>query len=185
MLTNLREAIRPYVEGLGKACGVLLPYPTAWTTFGLAFSVLAGYYFYLGSVQQAGLFVLLSGLMDVLDGAVARAVDKVSPSGAFLDSNIDRLSEVSLFVGILWSGLVGPTLVLLTLSFSLLVSYSRARAEGLGLKAEGVGIGERAERLLALAIAGLVGQLYWGVLIVLALASLTFVQRVYIYSSRL
>jgi archaetidylinositol phosphate synthase len=76
------------------------------------------------------------------------------------------------------SNAVDGYLVLLTLAFSLLVSYTRARGESLGLTLGGVGIGERPERILTLVIFSIIGLIYWGVVIVLVLALITFLQRV-------
>ncbi len=185
VLTRLRQSIKPAVDSVGRACASVLPYPNAWTTMGAVFALFSGLSFYYGRLQLGGVFILLSGLTDVLDGAVARATGKVSGKGGFLDSNLDRLAEVFIYAGIVGSAVVDPLLSFLALSFSLLVSYSRSKAEGLGVKAEGVGVGERAERLLVLAVASLFGFMLYGVAIVLALASITFVQRVYVYSSRL
>jgi archaetidylinositol phosphate synthase len=185
VLTRFRQSIRPAADRLGRALGAVLPYPTAWTAFGAVLAALAGLAYYRGSALTAGLLILVSGFMDAVDGAVARSTGKVSLRGGFIDSNLDRLGEVFLFAGIAGSGLMDPVLPLLALSFSLLVSYSRARAEGLGLKAEGVGVGERAERLLALAIASVVDLTLYGVLLVFALALVTFVQRLWAYYSQL
>lgn len=184
VLTKLRQSIKPVVDSLGRACGSVLPYPNAWTGMGAAFALFSGLSFYYGRPQLGGLLILFSGLMDVLDGAVARSTGKVSRKGGFLDSNLDRLAEVFVYAGIVGSDAMNPMLPLLALSFSLLVSYSRAKAEGLGVKAEGVGVGERAERLLTLAVAGIAGLLLYGVALVLALALVTFAQRLCVYSSR-
>ncbi|MGD0013026.1 MAG: hypothetical protein ABSD56_01170, partial [Bryobacteraceae bacterium] len=75
--------------------------------------------------------------------------------GAFLDSTLDRVAEVAIFLGILAGGLAPPMLVLSALSLSFLVSYTRAKGDALGIRLSGVGIGERSERLLILAIASI------------------------------
>jgi archaetidylinositol phosphate synthase len=125
-----------------------------------------------------GVFLLISGFADVLDGSVARAKGSVSSRGAFLDSTFDRLGELLVFIGIFMGRISDPLLILIALSFSLLVSYARARGESLGLKLSGTGIGERAERILVLSIASILGYANYGVVIVLALAFITFLQRV-------
>ena len=185
VLTRLRQSIKPVVDSVGRACASVLPYPNAWTAMGVVVAALSGFSFYYGSLELGGAFVLLSGLTDVIDGAVARATGKVSKKGGFLDSNLDRLAEVFIYAGIVGSAAVSPLLSYLALSFSLLVSYSRSKAEALGVKAEGVGVGERAERLLVLAAASFLGLLLYGVALVLVMASMTFFQRVYVYSSKL
>ena len=65
----------------------------------------------------------------------------------------------------------------MAIGLSLLVSYTRARAESLGVQLQGIGIGERAERLLVIAIIGMIGLLNYAVIIVIIIAGITFVQR--------
>ena len=90
---------------------------------------------------------------DMVDGALARARGRSGPWGAFLDSNLDRVSDAAVFAGLIWWFARGgdePVLLALCV-FCLvagnLVSYARARAEGLGLRGD-VGIAERTERLI-------------------------------------
>lgn len=181
MLERLRNAITPFVLSVGRGLGKTGLPPNFWTFLGLLVSTLAGA-IYAGLVAGgpilAGLVLLIAGAFDILDGAVAKATNRVTKSGAFLDSTIDRISEVVVFAGILVSGTVEGYLVLLAVAFSLLVSYTRARGESLGLVLSGVGIGERPERMLALVIFSLLGLVYWGVVVVLALSVITFLQRV-------
>lgn len=128
---------------------------------------------------------------DIVDGLMARQLGHRGPWGAFLDSNLDRLGDSSVFTGLaLWFFLGGAQLAtaifaLICLVLSSLVSYSKARAEGLGLSAD-AGIAERSERLVVTLVAtGLVGlgAPVWVlllVLILLALASVvTLAQRVF------
>jgi len=181
LLDRLRNAIAPMVMAVGRGLGKTGLPPNFWTFLGLIVSAVAGliYAGYIGGgTILAGLVLLLGGALDIIDGAVAKATNKVTKSGAFLDSTTDRVSEVAIFAGILISNTVDGYLVLLTLAFSLLVSYTRARGESLGLALGGVGIGERPERILALVIFSIVGLLYWGIVIVFALALATFLQRV-------
>ena len=149
--------------------------------------------FGLGAVRWGGLLLLLSGLLDILDGQVARQGALASTFGAFYDSTLDRIGESALFAGVavhfLRDGVparwltpaVGVTIA--ALSASLLVSYTRARAEGLGLECK-VGIAARAERILILgAPALLLGGRDWrllpAIMAILALATtITVVQRI-------
>ena len=111
-------------------------------------------FFWLGAV----LFVAGS-LLDILDGALARAGGKSTPFGAFMDSTTDRMSE-ALMLGAIALVLVrdgselGVGLAVAAVAGSFLVSYTRARAEALGLRGD-VGIGSRAERVVVIT-AGLV-----------------------------
>ena len=188
MLNRLRARLDVYFVALGSSAARLGLSPTVWTGLGLAASFVAAYSYAGGGYSGealGGLFILVSGFFDVLDGAVARASGRVTKRGAFLDSTMDRVAEVAVFLGLLEGGFGGPAVVVLVLSFSLLVSYTRARAEALGKSLSGVGIGERSERLLVLAIASIVGFAYYGLLLVGVLAGFTFLERTYRASAAL
>jgi CDP-diacylglycerol--glycerol-3-phosphate 3-phosphatidyltransferase len=132
----------------------------------------------------AGTFVVGS-LLDILDGALARAGGKSTPFGAFLDSTTDRVGEGAMLAAIAlvfsqhgmgWAVTVSVAAVV----GSFLVSYTRAKAEALGLRGD-VGLGSRAERVVMIT-AGLVfapwGGLPWAIVALCATAWLTVVQRV-------
>ncbi len=173
------------LSSLGRGAANVLPNPTAWTVVGLLFAVLAFYYYGLGHQAVGGLLLAVSGFFDILDGAVARVTGRTSRRGAFLDSTLDRVSEVLVFVGILVGAYASPLLVLLALSFSLLVSYTRAKGDALGVNLAGKGVGERSERLLVLIASSLLGLVSYGVLAVVLLALITFVQRTVAVSGEL
>jgi archaetidylinositol phosphate synthase len=126
----------------------------------------------------AGILLLLSGLFDATDGAMARLYGEVSHFGAFLDSMLDRISEILVYWSLVYSGLVDWSIGLAALSGSLMVSYARARAEHLGAQMKGVGIAERPERLLILIAAAFLGQLNAGVLLIALLSAITVVERI-------
>jgi archaetidylinositol phosphate synthase len=122
-----------------------------------------------------------------VDGSVARVTRRASKKGAFLDSSFDKISEVVIFGGIAFGDLASTFWCLVALGLSLLVSYTRARAESLGVELKGIGIGERAERLLILAIIGMIPLhlalpqttgIYWAVIIVSIVAGVTLIQRI-------
>ena len=132
----------------------------------------------------AALFVVGS-LLDILDGALARAGGKSTPFGAFLDSTTDRIGEGAMLAAIAlvfsrqgmdWAVVLAVAAVV----GSFLVSYTRARAEALGLRGD-VGLGSRAERVVVIT-AGLVfapwGGLPWAILVLAATAWLTVFQRI-------
>ncbi len=180
MLDRLRGRLAAYFMSLGKAFARVGLSPTGWTAVGLVVSFVAAISYWRGGAWSqpiAGLLILLAGFFDIVDGAVARVTERISKRGAFLDSTLDRVSEVAIFLGILVGGLASPTAVVVALSFSLLVSYTRARAESLGTSLSGVGIGERSERLLILAIASLFALVGWGVVLVAVVAVFTFLER--------
>jgi archaetidylinositol phosphate synthase len=186
VLNRIREKIDPILSSLGKSIGQTGISPNALTFIGFGFAMLAGLLFAFRTSMPylAGLAIIASGFFDIVDGAVARYTSKISKKGSFTDSTLDRLSEVFIFAGIIYAGYGAPSfIVLLALGFSLLVSYLRAKSESLNIKISGIGIGERAERLVALAIFSIIGYVSYGVYVVLVLAAVTFVQR-YLYSTR-
>jgi CDP-diacylglycerol--glycerol-3-phosphate 3-phosphatidyltransferase len=140
-----------------------------------------------GSLLAGGIFLLLAGLCDVLDGDLARRLNRASRFGAFIDSTLDRVSEFVLFGGVLMYvvrrpndyPLYEPVVVLLALMGSVLTSYARARAEGLGIECK-VGVMERPERLGLLALGLILGHRFlMAVMMLLAVTSLfTVVQRI-------
>jgi archaetidylinositol phosphate synthase len=156
---------------------------------GTLLAVVSGFLYSPPFVQPlfGGVFLLASGFFDVVDGSVARVTKKVSRAGAFLDSTLDRLAEIAVFIGIFLGNYAAgfAWLVLLTLAFSLMVSYERARAESLGAVLSGVGVGERAERLLILAVLSLFGFVFFGVVVVFILATITLIQRFFSSNSQL
>jgi archaetidylinositol phosphate synthase len=188
VLDKLRGRVAGVSLGIGRAAARVMPSPTAWTVVGVLLSVAAAVGFATGGYRGeliGGLFVLGSGFLDIVDGAVARATNRITKRGSFLDSTLDRVGESSIYLGIL-IGNYGPAVwVFLALACSLLVSYSRAKADSLSVSLAGIGIGERSERLLVLIIASVVGLVQYGVLVIAALAAITFVMRVARVSSAL
>jgi archaetidylinositol phosphate synthase len=181
VLNRIRSQIEPVVTSIGRMLGSTGLSPNFWTFFGFGFAVLAGIFFALrpGQPYLAATAILVSGIMDILDGAVARVTNKISKSGSFNDSTLDRLAEVAIYSGIIFANYPYPILVVLALSFSLLVSYERAKGESLGISLGGIGIGERAERLIVLIVFSFAGLVWIGVAIVFVLAFVTFLQRYY------
>ncbi len=133
----------------------------------------------------AALVFVVGSLLDVLDGALARAGGKTTPFGAFLDSTTDRISEGFMLTAIAYvlarhHEPVFVAVAMAAVAGSFLVSYTRAKAEALGLRGD-VGIGSRAERVVVIT-AGLVlapwGVLPWSLVLLAATAWITVAQRV-------
>ena len=167
------------INSIGRSLGRTGLSPTFWTFVGFVFSAIAGILYALRPEQPyLGAFSLVaSGVFDILDGAVARVNHLTSKSGSFNDSTLDRVAEVAVYSGIIYANYTSPLFVLLALSFSLLVSYTRAKGDSLGVSLSGIGIGERAERLLVLIVFSIAGYVWIGVIIVLVIAFVTFLQR--------
>jgi CDP-diacylglycerol--glycerol-3-phosphate 3-phosphatidyltransferase len=168
--------------------------PNGITTLGALVVIGAAVAFGMGNIRFGGALILASGLLDLLDGQVARLSGTSTKFGAFYDSTLDRIGEAAVFTGVaLWfvqGGVPAARLPLAVamcmtgLASSMLVSYTRARAEALGLEAK-VGIAQRAERILLLGAptlafgAGNRGVLlFWIITILAASTTITVMQRV-------
>lgn len=147
--------------------------PNTITWLGFLLSVGAAALIVTGHLLAAGLLVLVAGLFDLLDGALARHTNQVTHFGAVLDSTLDRLAEAVLLLGILIlfvreQSALGILLVGIALPSSLVVSYIRARAEALGLDCK-VGLFTRAERVIVLALGLLLSQIDYALIIALCI----------------
>ena len=160
---------RPTVQFLAKAHVT----PNTLTCFGFLLSIGATALIITEHLFAAGFVVLVAGLFDMLDGALARHTNKVTNFGGILDSTLDRLAESLLLLGILvlyarGQLFVGILLAGIALPSSLLVSYIRAKAEALGLKCK-TGIFTRPERVVVLALGLLLSQFDYALTIALGI----------------
>ena len=105
------------------------------------------------------MFILLSGFLDVLDGAVARRHDRATPFGAFLDSTMDRFADAIIFIGIIFGGYCHWFVGVLAIHSAITVSYVRARAESQGVECN-VGIAERAVRLIIIMLGAVIAAIF-------------------------
>lgn len=175
---GFEKSVAPIGNGLQKA-GVS---PDAITAVGVVMAGACGVAIGLGQFPLAVLLLLLTGLPDALDGAVAKAAGTASSRGAYLDSVSDRLSDGLLFAGCAWflAGTDNPRMAMLPFALYLaasLVSYQRAKAESFGWDAKG-GIMERAERFIALGFGLLFSAIFVPVLwVMFALTTLTAITR--------
>jgi CDP-diacylglycerol--glycerol-3-phosphate 3-phosphatidyltransferase len=181
-LSQLRDAAarnitKPVVGLLAKT--PLTPSTITW--FGFGVSVAAAVLVAYDSLLAAGLLVLVAGLFDMLDGALARHTARVSRFGAVLDSTLDRLSEAALLVAIIFlfateANVAAAVLAGVTLTGAMIVSYLRARTEALGLAGRG-GLFTRPERVIVLALGLLINQLIVALVIVVVFSFITASQR--------
>jgi CDP-diacylglycerol--glycerol-3-phosphate 3-phosphatidyltransferase len=133
----------------------------------------------------AAVVFVTGSILDILDGALARAGGKTTPFGAFLDSTTDRISEGFMLTAIAYVFArhdhdIFVAVAMAAMAGSILVSYTRARAEALGLRGD-VGLGSRAERVIVISVGlGLApwGGLPWAIYLLAATAWITVTQRV-------
>jgi CDP-diacylglycerol--glycerol-3-phosphate 3-phosphatidyltransferase len=165
--------------------------PNALTTAGVSLCLAAAVIVYFESHNKflfywvGALVFVVGSILDILDGALARAGGKTTPFGSFLDSTTDRVGEGAMLgaIALIFArhgNEVALAATIAAIAGSFLVSYTRAKAEALGLRGD-IGFGSRAERVVAIT-AGLVlapwGVLQWAIYLLTATAWLTVLQRI-------
>lgn len=166
--SQVDAAVKPIGNSIRKA-GISADMITAT---GIVMAFAAAIAIGAGALQLGFVLLVLTGIPDLLDGAVAKASGKSSLRGAFFDSVSDRLTDGLLFGGIAWflSASGEPTwIVMLPVAgyvTASIVSYIRAKADALGFDARG-GLVERAERIILLAIGLLFEPVLIGVLVLI------------------
>jgi CDP-diacylglycerol--glycerol-3-phosphate 3-phosphatidyltransferase len=150
------------LNGIVRQLARLDPNPNLLSVIGLGINIFAALLYGYGQFFYAGLVMIFANIFDMLDGRVARLTGRVTKFGAFLDSSLDRLSDMIVFLGIiifysrdtqyhstLYAALTGAALI-----GSVMVSYTSARAESLIPKCD-VGFLRRPERVVLLIIGSL------------------------------
>jgi CDP-diacylglycerol--glycerol-3-phosphate 3-phosphatidyltransferase len=179
--TEARRLFKPLTAVLGRS-GIT---PNQLTIIGLMLTICVAFLMWYGYFVLAAIVFTLGSFCDMLDGAVARLSEKVTPMGAFLDSVFDRVGEGIVLMAValiyardgnLW--VVGAAFI--TMIGSFLVSYTRARAEALGMECK-VGLMTRPERLVLLG-AGILLERFGVLAIVMyilaVLTAVTVLQRI-------
>jgi CDP-diacylglycerol---glycerol-3-phosphate 3-phosphatidyltransferase len=157
--------------------------PNTITVVGAGFSLLAAAAIALGyPLWIGGLILLLSGFFDLLDGAVARNTDTVTKFGGFLDSVLDRYSDLLVLLGISLYFLYRSDTLFSTITFFAaigvaIIPYARARAEAASIECRN-GMLERPERVILIVLGLVLGALKPAMVILAVFAHLTVLQRV-------
>jgi CDP-diacylglycerol--glycerol-3-phosphate 3-phosphatidyltransferase len=185
---NVAEGLSGALDKLALVLVRLGFSPNTLTVLGLAAGLAAGVFFGLGRPLWALLFLILCGVFDILDGKAAARLNAKSAFGAILDSTFDRYSEFFMYGGLAyhfrasWATWLG----LLAFLGSTMVSYTRARAEGLGFDCR-IGIMQRAERMILIGLASLLGSVFRvfdpamiaALLLISLFSNITAVQRLF------
>src|SRR5271155_558681 len=187
------ERKRPITYWIGEGGGWLLRHvvsglaatgitPNMFTFLGLAVNSWAAAMFAMGRFRQAAAILFLAGFLDMADGQVARRGGRVTAFGAFLDSTLDRYSDIALYLGlVVYYTLIGQTfymtLAAVAMASSFMVSYSRARAESL-IPSCKVGFMERPERLVLLILGGAFNHMAPALWVIAAISTITVIHRV-------
>jgi CDP-diacylglycerol--glycerol-3-phosphate 3-phosphatidyltransferase len=190
-----------WTGGFGRACGWLLDTIVRWlaltrinpnvlTFMGLVVNTIAAVLFGSANADTqgrmfffAGLVIFGSGFFDLVDGAVARASNRVTRFGAFFDSVVDRYSDASQFLGLLVFYARGDrffyvVLAAIVMISTIMVSYTRARAESL-IGTCRVGFMERPERLVLVILGALLNRMAPVLWVIAVLSTITVIHRIY------
>src|SRR4029450_2492549 len=169
------------------ACVRLRIHPNTLTFIGVLINVAAAWALALGKFVTAGVIMLVANIFDFIDGKVAEESNAVSAFGGFWDSVIDRFSDISLFIGLifLYATLDRRDYVMVTalaMMFTIMTSYTRARAESLIKKCK-VGFMERPERIVLFMIGAFTNRMAAVMWVIGVLSVFTVADRI-IYTYR-
>jgi CDP-diacylglycerol--glycerol-3-phosphate 3-phosphatidyltransferase len=164
------------------ACVALRIHPNILTFVGVLINVAAAWALALGKFMTAGVIMVIANIFDFIDGKVALELKAVSAFGGFWDSVIDRFSDISLFIGLifLYSQLGRTDYVMvaaLAMMFAIMTSYTRARAESLIKKCK-VGFMERPERIVLFMIGAFTNRMAAVLWVILVLSVFTVADRI-------
>src|SRR5713101_5824703 len=181
-----------YTRAIGIACNKVIRlivrglalskiHPNVLTFIGLLINIWAAFLFGAGKFRWAGVVVIGAGLFDMVDGRVARATSQVTRFGGFLDSVLDRYSDLALYIGLLvyYAGINRFFYIVLTaivMTGSVMISYTRARAEVTIPKCK-VGFLERPERVVLIIIGALFDRMAPVLWVIAVLSNLTVIHR--------
>lgn len=169
---ELRARVRGVAVPIALAFGRLGLTPNALTLIGFAIAVAAAAAAWQQAWLAAGILVIVGGVFDLFDGALARATNQVSRLGAFMDSVFDRAGEGIVYVGVVAGCLFAPLpegviLAATAMAAAFMVSYTRAKSESLGFtpgsRMAAVGLAPREVRLVILTIGLIVSGVAGGV----------------------
>ncbi len=197
---RLRPMFAPIVKFIAKFLSKIGVTPNIATILMLVCSGLSVYFLFVNDLLWFGLFLFITGIMDGVDGAIARLTKQTSSFGGFFDSTSDRLSE-----GIIFAGLIATrqTIFFLSQNLSLLVifialissflfSYMRARIEIIDKGYDtNVGVMARSERLFFLFIISLLAHFVeislftWGFIIFTIAVCLSTIHRFLSYKRQI
>ena len=158
--------------------------PNSFTAAGVIITTIGAISFVMGYIRMAGIFILLGGFCDTVDGLLARMTGKDSRFGALFDSTVDRYAEFIMFFGIATyfsyiDDFKTAAGTLLALCGSFMVSYARARSESLGFEAK-IGLMQRPERVVLIGLGAIVHiyALKLAIWLVAVFANYTAMQRI-------
>nr|MDO8099877.1 CDP-alcohol phosphatidyltransferase family protein [Candidatus Njordarchaeota archaeon] len=192
---RLRTIFRPIVNSMAVLLIHLRLTPNMVTILGALLATMTPFLMGSGEYIPFGLIVFLVGILDGVDGAIARIKKETSKWGGFLDSTLDRYGDCMILIAYLINPMMAPlgqaevlsiqfrVWVCIAIIGSLMVSYTRAKSEAIGVKKGDIGIAARSERLLVISITGALGVIseyitIYGLVVIAILANMTALQRI-------
>jgi phosphatidylglycerophosphate synthase len=182
MLSHYKECLHGVADPVARLLLRARLRPNQLTVAGLGVSLVAAHAFSQGRFRQAAGLLTVAGLLDFFDGSLARLAGSESSFGAFLDSVVDRYSDLVVLLGIVVyyeraDQASGVFLTMATLVGTIMVSYTKARAQSIGMRCE-IGLMERPERMIVLIAGGVFNMLMAAIIALAVLTNLTALQRI-------
>lgn len=183
MLGKLRAQYEKIVAPAGATFAKLGITPNMMTAASVATAAVSAFMYGSHRPIYGALFIVLTGVLDMFDGAIARATGTTSRFGATLDHVIDRYAELLIMIGLIAGDYTTWYWGFFTIFGMIMASFTRAKAESVGgLPSCTVGIAERQEKLLVLISASILdpslpGILNYGSIVVGILSHITVAQR--------
>ena len=171
------------LRGIIAACVALRISPNVLTFVGVVINITAAWLLAFGIFRTAGFVMIVANIFDFIDGKVARERNRETAFGGFWDSVMDRFSDITLFIGLiyLYTKLGRADYVIITalaMMFSVMTSYTRARAESIIEKCK-VGFLERPERIVLFMIGAFTNRMAAVMWVILVLSIVTVADRIY------
>jgi CDP-diacylglycerol--glycerol-3-phosphate 3-phosphatidyltransferase len=183
MLSHYKTSFQRFGDPVARVLLRAHVRPNHLTVAGLGVSILAALALAQGRLRVGALLLALAGLFDFFDGSLARLANSVSAFGAFLDSVVDRYSDLVVLLGVVLyyhraADTQGVFLTMVTMVGTIMISYTKARAQSIGLACE-IGLMERPERLIVLIAGATFNVLTPAVIALAVLTNVTALQRIF------
>jgi len=183
MLSHYKASLARLGDPVARALLRARVRPNHLTVAGLGVSIVAAGALAEGRLRAGAVLLAVAGLFDFFDGSLARLANRVSAFGAFLDSVVDRYSDLVVLLGVVLfyhraADISGVFFTMITLVGTIMISYTKARAQSIGLACE-IGLMERPERLILLIAGATFNQLTPAMIALAVLTNVTALQRIF------
>lgn len=183
MLSHYKASLTRLGDPVARALLRARVRPNHLTVAGLGVSIVAAGALAEGRLRAGAVLLAVAGLFDFFDGSLARLANSVSAFGAFLDSVVDRYSDLVVLLGVVLfyhraADISGVFLTMITLVGTIMTSYTKARAQSIGVACE-IGLMERPERLILLIAGATFNQLTPAMIALAVLTNVTALQRIF------